>query len=92
MLPDCQGGVGLRVYRAADANGPYACVTPEPLACAELGSFVDETVWASETFWYELRAVLASGQEVPAIDTRASVTVPGKRAFEIQFVRPNPAA
>jgi hypothetical protein len=91
MLPGCFGGDGLVICRALSADGPYSCVTPEPLPDAALGSYVDETAWPGGTFWYELRAVLASGEEVLASDTHPSVTVPGTLAFGIRYVMPNPA-
>jgi hypothetical protein len=89
MLPGCPG-VGLRVYRSLCAEGPYSCVTNDPLPDPEYGSFVDETVWPGGVFWYELRAVLASGEEVLATATRPSVVVPGTLAFGIRHVTPNP--
>ena len=88
MLPGCPG-VGLRIYRALSADGPYSCITPEPLGPA-LSSYVDETVWPGGTFWYELRALLAPGEEVLATDIHASVVVPGTLAFGIRYVMPNP--
>jgi len=91
LLPSCSGGVGLMIYRALSPDGPYDCVTPESLPDAALGSYVDETAWPGGTFWYELRALLASGEEVLATDIHASVTVPGTLAFEIRYVMPNPA-
>jgi hypothetical protein len=66
-------------------------VTQEPLPAAASGSYVDETARPGCTFWYELRALLASGEEVLAMDMRPSVTVPGVVAFGIRFVTPNPA-
>jgi hypothetical protein len=90
MLPGCPG-VGLRIYRALSADGPYSCITPEPLPDAALGSYVDETAWPGGTFWYELRAVLASGEEILAADIHPSVVVPGTLAFGIRYVMPNPA-
>ncbi len=90
-LPSCSGGVGLLIYRALSADGPYSCITPEPLPDAALGSYVDETAWPGGTFWYELRALLASGEEVLATDIHPSVTVPGTLAFGIRYVMPNPA-
>ncbi len=90
-LPSCSGDVGLRIYRAPSLDGPYSCVTPEPLPANELGSYVDETAWPGGTFWYELRALLASGEETLATDIRPSVTVPGTLAAGIRYVMPNPA-
>ena len=90
-LPSCTGGVGLMIYRALSADGPYSCITPEPLPDAALGSYVDETAWPGGTFWYELRALLASGEEVLATDIRPSVAVPGTLAFGIRYMMPNPA-
>ena len=90
MLPNCPG-VGLRIYRSLSADGPYSCITPDPLPDPALGSYVDETTWPGGTFWYELRALLASGEEVLATDMRASVVVPGTLAFGIRYVMPNPA-
>jgi hypothetical protein len=90
-LPSTCGGVGLMVYRALSAGGPYSCITPEPLSDVTLGSYVDETAWPGGTFWYELRAVLASGEEALATDIHPSVTVPGTLAFGIRYVVPNPA-
>jgi hypothetical protein len=91
MLPSCSGGVGLMIYRALSADGPYSCITPEPLPDAALGSYVDETAWPGGTFWYELRALLASGEEILATDIHPSVTVPGTLEFGIRYVMPNPA-
>ena len=91
MLPSCSGGTGLVIYRALSGDGPYSSISPDALPDAVLGRHVDETVWLGGTFWYELRALLASGEEVLATDTRASVTVPGTLAFGIRYVMPNPA-
>jgi len=90
-LPSCSGGVGLMIYRSLSADGPYSCITPEPLPDDALGSYVDESAWPGGTFWYELRMLLASGEEVLATDIHASVTVPGTLAFGIRYVMPNPA-
>jgi hypothetical protein len=90
-LPGCSGGVGLLIYRSLSLDGPYSCITSEPLPDAALGSYVDETAWPGGTFWYELRALQASGEEVLATDIRASVTVPGTLASGIRYVMPNPA-
>ncbi len=91
ILPSCSGGVGLMIYRSLSADGPYSCITPEPLPDAAAGSFVDETAWPGGTFWYELRALLASGEEVLVTDMHASVSVPGTLTFGIRYVMPNPA-
>jgi len=91
ILPSCSGGVGLMIYRALSVDGPYSCVTPELLPDAALGSYTDETAWPGGTFWYGLRAVLASGEEILATDIHPSVTVPGTVAFGIRHVIPNPA-
>ena len=91
LLPSCSDGVGLMIYRSLSADGPYDCITPEPLPDATLGSYVDETAWPGGTFWYELRAIDASGGEFLATDTRASITVPGTAIFGIRYVMPNPA-
>jgi len=90
-LPSCSGGVGLLIYRALSPDGPYSCITSEPLPDAALGSYVDETAWPGGTFWYELRALLASEEEVLASDIHPSVTVPGTLVFGIRYVTPNPA-
>jgi len=90
-LPSCSGGVGLMIYRAHSTEGPCSCITPEPLPDAALGSYVDETVWPGGTFWYELRALLASGEEVVLTEMRPSLTVPEALAFGIRNVMPNPA-
>ena len=90
-LPSCSGGVGLMIYRALFPDGPYSCITPEPLPDAALGTYLDETAWPGGTFWYELRALLASGEEVLATDIHPSVTVPGTLVFGIRYVMPNPA-
>jgi hypothetical protein len=89
ILPGCPG-VGLRVYRSVSYEGPYSCVTTGLLPEPEQGSFVDDTVWPGGVFWYELRAVLASGEEVLATDTRPWIVVPGTLAFGIGHVTPNP--
>jgi hypothetical protein len=89
LLPGCPG-VGLRIYRALSADGPYSCLTPDPLDSI-LSSYIDETAWSGGTFWYELRALLDSEDEILATDIRASVTVPGTLAFGIRYVMPNPA-
>jgi hypothetical protein len=90
-LPSCSGGDGLVIYRSLSAHGPYSCITPEPLPDAAVGSYADETAWPGGTFWYELRALLASGEEVLATDIRPSITVPGTLAAGIRYVMPNPA-
>ena len=89
LLPGCPG-VGLRIYRAPSADGPYSCLTPDPLD-STLSSYVDETAWPGGTFWYELRAFLDSEDEILATDIRASVTVPGTLGLGIRYVMPNPA-
>jgi len=89
MLPACPG-VGLRVYRGLSVDGPYSCLTPDPLDHT-LGSFVDDTAWPGGTFWYELRALLTPEEEILATNIRASVTVPGTTASGIRYVMPNPA-
>ena len=91
ILPGCSGGDRLMIYRALSAEGPYGCITPEPLPDATQGSYADETAWPGGTFWYELRALLPSGEEVLATDIRASVVVPGTLGSEIRYVIPNPA-
>ncbi len=91
MVPGCSGSTGLMIYRALSANGPYGCITPDALPDAVLGSYVDETAWPGGTFWYELRAVLASGEEILVTETRPSATVPGTLVSEIRYVMPNPA-
>ena len=88
MLPGCPGA-GLRIYRALSEDGPYDCLTPNPLN-PTMGSYVDETAWPGGTFWYELRAVLTPDDEVLATDIRASITVPGALVFGIRYVMPNP--
>lgn len=90
QLPSFSGGAGLRIYRALSVDGPYGCITRTPLMDAEAGTYVDRTAWPGGTFWYELRAVLESGEEVPAIDARPSVTVPGALMFGIRYMTPNP--
>ncbi|MCK4410139.1 MAG: hypothetical protein KAW67_08640, partial [Candidatus Eisenbacteria sp.] len=90
VLPSCSGGVGLMIYRALSADGPYSCITQEPLPDTALGSYIDGTAWPGGTFWYELRAVLASGEEILTTDMRPSITVPGTLAFGIRYVMPNP--
>ncbi len=90
MLPNCPG-LGLRIYRSLSVDGPYSCLTPDPLD-PTLGSYVDETTWSGGTFWYELRALLDSEDEILATDIHASVTVPGTLEFGIRYVMPNPAA
>jgi hypothetical protein len=90
-LPSCSGGIGLVIYRALSADGPYTCITPAPLPAAAVGSYVDETVWPGGTFWYKLRALLPSGDEVLATDIRAWVSVPGTLVLGIRYVMPNPA-
>jgi hypothetical protein len=88
-LPSCPGDVGLKIYRAVSADGPYSCLTPNPLN-PMLGSYIDETAWPGGTFWYELRALLASGEEVLATDVHPSVVVPGALVSGIRYVMPNP--
>ncbi len=90
LLPDCSGALGVRVYRAPSADGPFGCITPAPLPCDGAGELVDATVWPGATFWYELRAVLESGDEILAIGARPSITVPGALTFGIRSVAPNP--
>ena len=90
-LPSCFGGAGLMIYRAHSADGSHSCVTPEPLPDVALGRYVDETAWPGGTFWYELRALLPSGEEVLATDIHPSVVVPGTLVFGIRYVMPNPA-
>ncbi len=90
-LPTCFDGVGLMIYRSLHAHGPYSCITPDPLTDVTLGSYIDRTAWPGGTFWYELHALLASGEEVLATDIHASVTVPGTTMLGIRYVMPNPA-
>ena len=89
VLPGCPG-VGLKIYRSLSVDGPYTCLTPNPLD-PTLGSYVDETTWPGGTFWYELRAVLDSGDEIVATDIHPSVVVPGALVLGIRYVMPNPA-
>jgi hypothetical protein len=92
MLPSSSGRVGLSIYRSLSVDGPYSCVTPEPLPDVVSGSYVDETAWPGETFWYELRAVLPSGEEELVTDVHPSVAVPGALSAKIRHVSPNPAS
>jgi hypothetical protein len=85
-------GTGIRIYRALAAEGPYECITATPLPIVESGTYVDENAWPGGTFWYELRVVVASGDEVVASGARPSVTVPGVLSFGIRYVAPNPTA
>jgi hypothetical protein len=91
-LPSCSSCVGLLVYRGLSEEGPYECLTPEPvLDAGSGGSYVDETVWPGGTFWYELRTFRASGEDVLATDIHPSIAVPGALMPAIRYVRPNPA-
>jgi hypothetical protein len=89
-LSNCPGGEGLSIYRATSSEGPYRCITSEPLPEVAHGSYVDDTAWPGATFWYELRALLPAGEELLATDIRASVSVPGSLVAGIRYVSPNP--
>jgi len=91
-LPNSLGGEGLRVYRALSEEGPYSCITSEPLPDFVSGSYVDDTAWPGGTFWYELRVLHASGEETLASDVHPTVTLPGTLTFGIRYVKPNPAS
>jgi hypothetical protein len=91
MLPSCAGGIGLKICRAHSEDGPYECITSQPLPDEALGSYVDTAVWPGGTFWYELRALRPSGSEDLVTDTRPSVSVPGALELGIRSVAPNPA-
>jgi hypothetical protein len=91
LLPDCPSGQGVLIYRATSPEGPYRCITSEPLPDVAHGSYIDDTAWPGATFWYELRALLPSGEELLATDIRASVSVPGSLVAGIRHVAPNPA-
>jgi len=82
-------GSGLLIYRSLAAEGPFECITPAPLTDVTGGTFVDRNAWPGGTFWYELRVVLPTGEEIVA-GGHPSVTVPGVLAFGIRSVAPNP--
>jgi hypothetical protein len=85
-------GLALVVCRATSADGPFTCVTEEVLPCTSHGSYVDRSVWPGGTFWYELRVLLATGEERRATGNPARVTVPGSLTTGIRYVTPNPTA
>jgi hypothetical protein len=87
--PDC---AGLRLYRAPSITGTYTCITPSSLPCDGQGNYVDGTAWPGGTFWYELRAVLLTGDEAVATEIHPRVTVPGEQVLGIRYVMPNPTA
>jgi hypothetical protein len=91
-LPGCPDGVRLLVCRALSPEGPFTPVAAEPLPDVSVGRYVDETTWPGETFWYELRMMLDSGEETPATETRPYVAVPGALEPGIRHVTPNPSA
>jgi hypothetical protein len=90
MLPGFPGGTKVSIYRALSDEGPYDCVE-ESVGDASLGNYVDATAWPGGTFWYELRAVLPSGDEVVASDVRPSVSVPGELRSGLRYIAPNPS-
>jgi hypothetical protein len=90
VLPSYSGSLGLRIYRALSVDGPYNCITPTPLPDVAEGTYTDDTAWPGGTFWYELRVVLASGNETVPTDMHPSITVPGTLEFGIRYVSPNP--
>jgi len=91
-VSECEGAVGLRVYRAVSAEGGCGCLTSEPLPWQREGSHIDSSVWPGGEFWYELRAVLASGEEVLVCEHRPSIAVPGEVTSCIRSLAPNPTS
>ena len=92
LLPEHPGGAGLTIHRALSADGPYARVTEDPLPNDAAGSYVDDAVWPGGTFWYELRVLMLSGEELPATGMRATATLPGELEFRLRYVAPNPTS
>ena len=90
-LEGCPDGNGFAIHRAPSAEGPYRCITPDPLPLTQNGTYSDEDVWPGGTFWYELRVMTQSGSEALATEIRPYVRIPGQLEPGLRFVRPNPA-
>lgn len=54
---------GFRVYRSATVNGTYSLLTDTPLARRPVTTFIDDSVDASETWYYQVVSVGAGGVE-----------------------------
>ncbi|MBI5154920.1 hypothetical protein HZA57_06760 [Candidatus Poribacteria bacterium] len=72
---------GFLVHRAANATGPFECLTPEPLRLGrpEIGVsetlYVDRTARAGATYYYYLDALDASGRQVKWTNVTAAKAI-----------------
>ena len=83
---------GINIYRAIDEEGPFELVNEAPLEVASPGSFEDTTAWPQTTFWYEVRALYADGEEDVIAGSPARVTTEGRLALALHPLRPNPTS
>jgi hypothetical protein len=89
-VPSLVGIDGFSVYRGTSQDGPFARVSEHVIAPSTTGCFEDASVWPETTFWYELRAVLATGTEEVVDGSPTSVTTGGRLAAALYPARPNP--
>lgn len=61
---------GFRVYRSATVDGTYQLLTDTPLARRPVTTFIDTSVTADETFYYQVVSVGASGVESSPVTVR----------------------
>jgi hypothetical protein len=88
---------GFNVYRATSRLGavgpetPFARINGNPLPPSSPSSYDDTTIWPGTTFWYELRALLANGDEDAVSGGPVSVVVPGELRVALSPPIPNPS-
>lgn len=61
---------GFRVYRSATVDGTYSLLTDTPLARRPVTTFIDTSVDASETWYYQIVSVGAGGVESQPVTVR----------------------
>jgi hypothetical protein len=66
------GVIGYNVYRGSASGGPYALLTPAPVASP---SYTDASVISSQTFYYVVTSVAAGNLE-GADSSEVSATIP----------------
>jgi len=83
---------GFNVYRAIEEEGPFELVNESLLDPETPGSFTDTTTWPQTTFWYEVRALYASGEEDIVAGSPARVSTEGRLALRLFPLWPNPTS
>jgi hypothetical protein len=83
---------GINVYRSTSEEGPFERINDAPLAAESPGSFEDTTAWPQTTFWYEVRALSADGDEEAVAGSPVQVTTEGRLALALYPLRPNPTS